>query len=80
MPDDNYLVWQVVFLSLTAPWFLAAFTWHQIIFTKNGKAAMLLRVVGGVMAVLQAALAVQYLFNSMVRIAVLQPFSPGGHF
>jgi multiple antibiotic resistance protein len=35
----------------------------------------LLRVVGWVMAVLQAALAVQYLFNSLVRIGVLHPFS-----
>jgi small neutral amino acid transporter SnatA (MarC family) len=37
---------------------------------------MLLRVVGWVMAMLQAALAVQYLFNSLVRIAALHPFSP----
>jgi multiple antibiotic resistance protein len=33
-----------------------------------------LRVVGWVMAVLQAALAVQYLFNGLVRVGVLHPF------
>ncbi len=33
----------------------------------------LLRVVGWVMAVLQAALAIQYLFNGLVRIGVLHP-------
>jgi small neutral amino acid transporter SnatA (MarC family) len=33
----------------------------------------LLRVVGWVMAVLQAALAAQYLFNGLVRIGVLHP-------
>jgi hypothetical protein len=49
---------------------------NRIIFTRKGKAAMLLRVVGWVMAMLQAALAVQYLFNSLVRIAALHPFSP----
>ena len=35
----------------------------------------LLQVVGWVMAVLQAALAVQYLFNGLVRVGVLHPFS-----
>jgi hypothetical protein len=59
---------------------LSALTRHQINFTEKGKVAMLLRVVGWVMAILQAALAVQYLFNSLVGIAVLHPFNPGGHF
>jgi multiple antibiotic resistance protein len=35
----------------------------------------LLKVVGWVMAVLQAALAVQYLFNGLVRIGVIPPLS-----
>ncbi len=35
----------------------------------------LLQVVGWVTAVLQAALAVQYLFNGLVRVGVLHPFS-----
>jgi hypothetical protein len=35
----------------------------------------LLKVVGWVMAVLQAAEAVQYLFNGLVRFGVLPPLS-----
>jgi hypothetical protein len=37
---------------------------------------MLLRVGGWVMAVLQAALAVQYLCKSLVGIALLHPLTP----